>query len=359
MKKIELEVSQIKQEAERISKKLSIGWQISLIVILEITVAIVLATGLSYFLTAQFKALASLPLVLWIVIFGVAIGSTISIFVNRALLSPIRRLEHAMRQVTDGNFAVQLEPASRYGDIENIYKSFNLMTEELAATEILKTDFVSNVSHEIKTPISAIEGYASLLQGDDTLNEEQREYAEKILANSNRLSELVGNVLLLSKIDNQAINTHSEVFALDEQIRHSILLLEPKWAPKEIEFEVELDSIRCEGNKSLMVHIWNNLIGNAVKFTPDQSKVTVRLYQAEQEICFSVEDEGCGLDEETQKHMFDKFYQGDTSHKQEGNGLGLALVKRITLLYGGRIAADNLPIGGCRFSVFFPITPRS
>lgn len=331
-------------------KKLSVGWYISFIVIAELAAVLAVSTGISYFLT-QFSVLASLPTTAWVVIIGIIIGIPLSIFVNRALLSPIRKLGDAMNMVGKGAFGIQISTRAPFSDIEDIYRNFNLMTRELAATEILKTDFVSNVSHEIKTPITAIEGYAMLLQGSENLNEEEAEYVEKILANSQRLSELVGNVLLLSRIDNQAIETKSERFSLDEQIRQSILMLEPKWTEKNIELDVELEPIKYEGNRGLMLHVWNNLIGNAIKFSPDNSTVRIRLSRDEKNIVFSVEDEGEGISEDAKNHIFDKFYQVDSSHKQEGNGLGLSLVKRILDMTGGSITTENLEPHGCIFKV--------
>lgn len=331
-------------------KKLSIGWYISFIVIAELATVLALSTGLSYAIT-QFEALASLPTTAWVVIIGIIIGIPISIFVNRSLLSPIRRLSDAMNLVGKGSFDIQISTKAPFGDIEDIYRNFNLMTRELAANEILKTDFVSNVSHEIKTPITAIEGYAMLLQGSENLSEEEAEYVEKILASSKRLSELVGNVLLLSKIDNQAIETKTEKFSLDEQIRQSILMLEQKWSEKGIELDVELEPIQYEGNRGLTLHVWNNLIGNAIKFTPEGSTLTIRLLKTEVGIVFTVDDEGEGVSEAAMSHIFDKFYQADSSHKQEGNGLGLSLVKRIADTVGGSIEVQNLEPRGCRFKV--------
>ena len=338
------------RESGRRRIRLGVGWYISFIVIAELAVVLGLAAGISYFLTEHFPALANLPTLAWVVIVGVIIGTPISIFVNRALLSPIRKLGDAMNLVGKGSFGIQIHTSAPFDDIKDIYHNFNLMTRELAATEILKTDFISNVSHEIKTPITAIEGYAMLLQGSETLSEEDAEYVEKILASSRRLSELVGNVLLLSKIDNQAIETNLERFSLDEQIRQSILLLEPKWDKKKVDFDVELESIEYEGNRGFMLHIWNNLIGNAIKFTPADSTVKLSLYCEEDRVVFTVEDEGDGIPESAMSHIFDKFYQGDSSHKQEGNGLGLSLVKRILDIVGGEIFAQNVD-GGCKFTV--------
>lgn len=331
-------------------KKISVSWYISFIAIAELAVVLAIASGLSYFLTNQFQTLANLPLPVWVVIIGILIGIPISIFVNRALLSPIRHLSQAMNAVAHGNFEVKMRTSAPFSDIENAYRDFNLMTKELAATEILKTDFVSNVSHEIKTPITAIEGYAMLLQGSENLCEEDAEYVEKILLNSQKLSELVGNMLLFSKIDSQAIDTRVEVFSLDEQIRQAILLLEPKWEAKNVEFDVDLERIDYEGNKGLIMRVWSNLIDNAIKFTPENSVVKISLKKDEGAVVFTVDDEGEGISEENAKHVFDKFYQCDSSHKQEGNGLGLALVKSITDALGGSVSTENIE-GGCRFTV--------
>jgi signal transduction histidine kinase len=331
-------------------KKLSVGWYISFIVIAELAVVLAVSTGLSYIIT-KFETQASLPTTVWVIIIGIALGIPISIFVNRSLLSPIRRLSEAMDLVGKGIFDIQISTKAPFGDIEDIYRNFNLMTRELAANEMLKSDFVSNVSHEIKTPITAIEGFAMLLQGSESLNAEESEYVEKILSSSQRLSELVTNVLLLSKIDNQAIETNVERFSLDEQIRQSILMLEPKWSEKNIEFDVDLQSIQYEGNRGLTLHIWNNLISNAIKFTPENSTVSIRLLSTDEGTVVTVDDEGQGISQSAMGHIFDKFYQADSSHKQEGNGLGLALVKRIVDMVGGNISAQNLEPVGCRFKV--------
>lgn len=257
----------------------------------------------------------------------------------------------AMEQVADGDLSVQLETDSSSKEIQEVYAGFNLMTRELNTIEVLQTDFVSNVSHEFKTPITAIEGYTTLLQGYDNLDADQQQYVDKILFNTKRLSNLVSNILLLSKIENQSIETNQVRFRLDEQIRQSIVALEPKWTDKKIEFDVELDSIKHLGNEDLLHHVWDNLIGNAIKFSPQGGLVRIRLIKQENKIVFTVEDNGPGIPEEAKKHIFDKFYQADSSHKQEGNGLGLALVKRILMIADGKIDVENRADGGCRFTV--------
>ena len=265
---------------------------------------------------------------------------------------PINKLGDAMNRVAEGDFSVSLEEKNSSPEIANIYDKFNLMVKELNATEVLQTDFVSNVSHEFKTPINAIEGYATLLQDGEGLSlDEQEQYVDKILFNTQRLSSLVGNILLLSRIDNQAIPHKGAPFRLDEQIRQAIVLLEPEWVKKDIEFDVEMEDITIEGNENLLFHVWNNLIGNAIKFDPPNGLINIKLHKSGGKAVFQIEDSGPGISDEGLKHIFDKFYQEDSSHKQEGNGLGLALAGRIVSLHGGSISAVNLPGGGCRFTV--------
>ena len=234
------------------------------------------------------------------------------------------------------------------------YQSFNVMTKELRATEVLQMDFVSNVSHEFKTPINAIEGYTMLLQGEE-LSQEQEEYVEKILFNTQRLSGLVGNILLLSKLENQNIPMKKTEYRLDEQIRQAFLSLETKWTEKEIGFQVELEEVKYTGNEGLFMHIWMNLLDNAIKFSPAKGTIMMFLKQEKDSVMFILEDEGPGIEDDVKTRIFDKFYQADGSHKAEGNGLGLALVKRIVDSAGGTIKAENREYGGCRFVVELPI----
>jgi len=288
-----------------------------------------------------------------IILISTIVGGCATIVVSKIFYHPIKRLRKAIEQVADGDLTVRLEPESTHmKEIREIYSGFNLMTHELAATEILQTDFVSNVSHEFKTPINAIEGYATLLQGFEGMTESERgECIEKILFNTKRLSGLVGNILLLSKIENNVIAGNKKKYRLDEQIRQAILIFEPEWTKKELEFDVEMEDTEYFGNENLLYHVWYNLIGNAIKFSPDFGTVGIKLFRNGESTVFEVIDCGEGLSEEASKHLFDKFYQGDSSHKQEGNGLGLALVKKILDVSGGKIYAENLADGGCCFKV--------
>lgn len=346
-------MKKITVSTEKLKRKFGISWYLSFLLAGEFLIALVLASFLSYQFSDVFQKLLKIPTPAWVVIFGLIIVVTFSFTLNKLFLFPIRKLDESMEEVAKGNFAIRLEEKSNYRDIEHIYKNFNLMARELEANEMLKSDFISNVSHEIKTPITAIEGYAMLLQDSD--EEDKAKYIEKILLNTNRLSELVGNILLLSKLDNQNIKAKSEIFRLDEQIRQTILMLEPKWAQKNVEFDVDLDSISYNGNAGIIMHVWYNLIDNAIKFSPESGTVKIMLKADEREIVFHVDDSGPGIDSALKKRIFDKFYQCDSSHKSEGNGLGLSLVKRILDIYSGAASTENLPEGGCRFTVKMPL----
>lgn len=327
-----------------------------LIVMAEIAISVVVAVILGVFLNLVAKGNILLPLTVWQVLLSLLIGASISALLGKWFFGPITQLGDAMKKVADGDFSVRLTADKGIREIEDIYANFNLMAKDLGATEILQTDFVSNVSHEFKTPINAIEGYATLLQGDENLSPEMEQYVEKILFNTKRLSGLVGNILLLSKVDNQVIQSRVSTFRLDEQIRQSVVLLEPKWEEKDLEFDVDLERVEYTGDESMLMHVWNNIIGNAIKFDPPGGYVGIKMKQRDGEITVTVEDSGPGVDEKAKKHIFDRFYQADSSHKEEGNGLGLALVKRIVDANKGRVTVENRIGGGCRFTVVLPGT---
>jgi len=290
-----------------------------------------------------------------VIIFSLIIGAIAAWFVAKFALVPIKKIQDAMNEVSEGNLDVAVAEESRFDEIEDINHAFNIMVKELRSTETIQSDFISNVSHEFKTPLSAIEGYTTMLQSEDLTEEEKKEYTDKILFNTHRMSELVQNILLLSKLDNQGIERKKEEFSLDEQIRQEILATETKWQEKNIDFDIDLDVVRFYGNSSLISHVWSNLLGNAIKFSPNCGKITMTLKQDGNECVFSISDEGEGIKEDAKKYIFNKFYQSDTSHKQEGNGLGLALVKKIVNIYGGEVSVRNLETKGCEFTVRLPL----
>lgn len=331
--------------------RFSLRTRLTALVTVEMLVCIGVAYGCDLLFNRVFKWQWHVPLILELVGVCLLVGILVTSQLSKLFFNPIKKLRSAMDQVAEGDFSVRLEERSTSKEILEIYTGFNLMANELNATEILQSDFVSNVSHEFKTPINAIEGYSTLLQGGENLDADQRQYVDKILFNTQRLSSLVGSILLLSKLESQQIPSNQAEYRLDEQIRQSIVALEPVWEKKAVEFDVELERASYWGNEPMMRHVWDNLLSNAVKFSPDGSTVRIRMVQKQKKLVITVEDEGPGLTEEAQKHIYDKFYQADTSHKEEGNGLGLALVKRILAIEKGQITAENRKEVGCRFTV--------
>lgn len=286
-------------------------------------------------------------------------GAIVSMVMSRVIFSPVARLSDASRQIAKGDFDLTLEYNGSIEEIRTTYESFNTMARELGAIETLRKDFIANVSHEFKTPLTAIEGYAMLLQDERLPESERAEYAKRILNSSNRLSSLVSNILLLSKLEQDNVSMPVVTYRLDEQIRQALLSMEPLWTEKELALDVELDETRYTGCEQLLYHVWTNLLNNAVKFSPDGGTLTLRLKKEGRRAVFSVTDEGSGMSESEMRHMFDKFYQGDSSRKQEGSGLGLALVQRVLQLCGGQIAARSAPGAGSTFTVTLPEAPET
>lgn len=339
-------------------KRRSFHYYFVIIVVIVVVLAVSLSIGLASVVKFLLRNFTDLTVEItsygFILASSVFIAWILSVSVGKILLDPLRKLQSAMNEVAEGDLTISIEEKSKFDEIENIYHSFNIMMKELRATEVLQSDFVSNVSHEFKTPINAIEGYSMLLQETENISDTQRLYIEKILFNTKRLSNLAGDILLLAKLENQAIQAQSKQFRLDEQVRRAILSQEIGWTEKNIFLDVEMEEIEYFGTEELLLHVWTNLLGNAVKFSPENGKVSIRLQQSEKSVLFSVSDEGPGITEEAQNHIFDKFYQGDKSHQQEGNGLGLALAKRIIDINDGKIEVQNLTEKGCCFTVILP-----
>lgn len=284
------------------------------------------------------------------------LGGAVALYVGRVIIKPIQRIGDAFHEVSEGNFAVRVPEDETIDEIREMAKRFNAMTYDLSHIEALRTDFVANVSHEFKTPISSIEGYATLLQSPGLPEEKRLHYTQKILDSSRRLSSLTSNMLLLTKLENQELITDNRQFRLDEQIRKVILLLEDKWTKKSITFELELPLRMYYGSERLLEQVWFNLIDNAVKHSPDGGTIGVSLCEGDGALSVSVSDHGEGMTDEVMKHIFEKFYQGDRSRREEGNGLGLALVKRIVSICGGRISVQSQPGSGSVFTVELPET---
>ena len=278
---------------------------------------------------------------------------------RRTYEEPMHMLAEAAKKVADGDFSVYvptLHTSDKLDYLDIMIMDFNRMVEELGSIETLKTDFVSNVSHEMKTPIAIIKNYAELLQTDRIEDGRRKEYAESIENAAIRLSDLIGNILKLTKLENQRITPEVEDYDVCRQLCECILQFEDAWDEKEIELEVEIeDAAMVRADEKLMELVWNNLLSNAIKFTEPGGSVTVSQTSDENYIRVSVSDTGCGMSQECIKHIFDKFYQGDTSHSKQGNGLGLALVKRVLELMDGDIRIVSEEGKGSTFTVTLPM----
>lgn len=342
---------EIFEEVRMRNGRFGLQTRLVLFVTIEIEICILVALGIDALLNRFIPLPFEVPLILELISVSLLVGILVTIQLSRYFFNPIKKLGEAMGKVADGDFTVELNSRSTAKEIQEIFTGFNLMTHELRSTEILQLDFVSSASHEFKTPISAIEGYATLLRSSEDLTAEQRECVEKIIFNTKRLSSLTSSILLLSKLENQEIPTNRSKFLVDEQIRQSVVALETQWERKNIELDVDLCEAEYYGNALLMRHVWDNLISNAVKFSPENGIVRIHLARKLGRIIFTVEDEGPGIPEESLRHVFDKFYQADSVHKQEGSGLGLALVEKILKLEKGAVTAENRENGGCRFTV--------
>ncbi len=342
---------------KEIAPKVTLRVKFFLICMAEFIAVVLLSELAGWLLKRWLGVTMDIPIFVWAILFSVVMGGAVTNYITHSFIDPITCLGKAMKEVAGGNFHVAMQSDSKLKEVRDIYESFNRMVKELGNTETLQTDFISSVSHEFKTPINAIEGYASLLQDHHQSPEEQETYIEKILFNTRRLSTLTGNILLLSKINNQSIRPQRTAYRLDEQIRQAIVALEQKWTEKNIDFDVELDKVTYSGYESLLLHVWSNLIDNAIKFDPPGGMICLRLRQADDEAVFTIDDNGPGIAPEEQERIFHKFYQSDSSREMSGNGLGLALVKQIVEFSGGTVSVENLPEAGCRFTVRLPMQP--
>lgn len=277
-----------------------------------------------------------------------------SYFIGRRVLTPLVKLSSASKEVARGNFDVTVSDSSKMEEVQSTFRNFNAMVRELKSISTLSSDFIANVSHEFKTPLSVIEGYAMLLQDDRLTAQEREDYLNKILVNTRRLNTLVGNILMLSKMETKPLPEQYTRFRLDEQLRQIVAQLEPQWSAKGISFRVRLDEVELLGWEQVLPYVWSNLISNAIKFSPSGSVIALTLLEQRECAVVTVSDRGCGMEPDVQERIFEKFYQGDTSHKAEGNGLGLALVRQIVELSQGVVEVESQPGKGSTFRVILP-----
>ena len=317
-----------------------------------------IAGVVSFFMLSR-SIIPSLPenrhilIIVYMVLVSVFIGTILARFSGRRFLRRIYELVNATKEVAAGNFNIRLECGGAR-EIDRIARSFNEMVSELSAIETLRSDFVSNISHEYKTPISSIRGFARRLKKDTLTDEQRNEYLDIIISESERLTRLSSNVLLLSRLESTEKLSEKAEYSLDEQIRRTILLLDPQFQKKELEVEAALDSVLIVANDEMLNHLWLNLLENAIKFSHNGGTIKITLGTTLDAVVVTISDEGVGMDDNVKKRIFDKFYQGDQSRATEGNGLGLSLVKRILELENGKIVITSELHKGTCFTVSLP-----
>lgn len=285
--------------------------------------------------------------------FTIFVALIINSLTIKTVIKPIKAVSDAMQQVTRGNFDIQLEVV---GNDENsvLQRNFNTMTDGLKQNEEMSKNFASIVSHEYKTPIAAITGYAQLLYNGGLEEEEEKQYIKTILEQSKRLSNLSVNMLQLARLDSNTVGMSKEMFSLDEQIRNVIVNMENLWEQKNIEMDINLDKAQVYCNSQMLYHVWENLLSNAIKFTPENGKITVTCQVSDNYAVVKVADTGCGISPENIPHIFERFYKSDSEVNADGNGLGLAITQKIIQLSGGKVSVESEAGKGSLFTVTLP-----
>lgn len=293
---------------------------------------------------------------IFIFVLSAVIGTVTTMMGSRLAMRLLSKVLTAMKQLANGNFDVRIKMNGlmRPRELVEFTGEFNEMAKELGSIEMLRSDFVNNFSHEFKTPIVSLRGFAKLLKEEKLTPEERDEYLDIIISESDRLTALATNVLNLSKIENQNIVNEKTTFNLSEQIRRVILMMESKWSEKNLELDVDMEEINYFGNSELLNQVWFNLADNAIKFSPSGSPLKIKLSESESFVIFEIQDHGCGMDDSTREHMFDKFYQGNRKREIEGNGLGMTVVNKIVNLHRGSIFIDSEPNQGTLIRITLP-----
>lgn len=279
--------------------------------------------------------------ILFMSLISLIIGAVVSLFASLIPLKPVNEIINKMNRLAAGDFKTRIKfkkAKSVHPAVKEFTDSFNKMAEELENTELFRNDFINGFSHEFKTPIVSIAGLANLLEVGNVTEEQRAQYVRAIREESMRLSSMANNILILSKVENQTILTDVSEFNLSEQLRSSVLLLEEKWTKKEIELQIDLEEYTVEANEELLKQVWINLIDNAIKFTHHAGTVAIEIVDGEKNICVKVSNTGAEISRDKQEKIFAKFYQADESHATKGNGIGLAIVKRIVDLHNGTIS---------------------
>lgn len=321
----------------------------SLIVLIVLIVVLGLSSLTAYILIevgviAKEDGIGASHIILFMAITSVALGTIISIIASKMILSPLNMVTSKIKSLANGNFGTRVdfdEIVSRMPSFLELSTVFNKLSEELQNTEMLRSDFINNFSHEFKTPIVSIAGFAKLLKKGNLTEEQKEQYITAIEEESMRLSYMATNVLNLTRIENQSILSDVTKFNVSEQIRSCILLLEPKWSKKAIDFQLELDEYTIVAGEELLKQVWINLIDNAIKFSNDEGAISIHAVEKKETLSISITNYGFDIPKDAMPRLFNKFYQADASHSSEGNGIGLAIVKKIIDLHSGSIKVES------------------
>ena len=285
----------------------------------------------------------------------IVLAQGFTIYLSRRFFGPIENISSAINGVAQGNFDVQIDTSKYKNELKNLADDLNKMIMELNSIEVMRSDFVSNVSHEFRAPLSTIQGYVTLLSNPALTDEQKNEYFSKLSESTRQLTGLVDNVLKLSRLESQNIVSETKDFSLDEQLRQAVLLFEQQWSQKNIWLNLELPECEYNGNEELINQMWLNLISNAIKFTNENGEIGIRIDNSQNDfVTITISDNGIGMTDEEKNHVFEKFYQADTSRKAQGNGLGLALVKTIADLTKATITVESKLGKGSKFVVKLP-----
>lgn len=283
------------------------------------------------------------------------LAQVITIFWGRRINRPVEIISNAVNRVAQGDFNVKIDSSKFKNEMKDLANDLNKMITELNSIEVMRSDFVSNVSHEFRAPLSAIQGYVTLLSNSELTDEQRNEYFSRLSESTRQLTGLVDNVLKLSRLESQNIISETKVFSLDEQLRQAVIMFEQQWSQKNIWLNLELPECEYNGNEEMLNQMWLNLIGNAIKFTDENGEIGVSLDDSSKDcVEVTISDNGVGMTDEVKKHIFEKFYQADTSRKAEGNGLGLALVKTVADLTNATITVESELGRGSKFTVKLP-----
>ena len=334
---------------KRLTRRLTLAFFATIFILLLVFMLImILLERLGFsFRTGSFSAFGSLS----IYIISVVLATAVSYFAVWNIFRPLSDLSRSTRKIAEGDYSVRLEYKGRLKELAESFENFNYMAQELSSIEMIRNDFIANVSHEFKTPLSSLNGYLTLLQDSSLSDAERSEYFSKAFFSIEKLNDLTDNILRLSKLENQVSLDEPTSYRLDEQLREAIVLLEPKWSRKDISFELDLPELTICSQRSLLFQVWTNLLSNAIKFSDSGGSVTVKIEESEHHYKVYISDTGIGMTEEEQRHIFDKFYQADSSRQAQGNGLGLALCKEIVSKCSGKIYVTSKPGEGSVFLV--------